>query len=319
MTMAIDPSGSFLYQTALGYNRGTQGGLFVYAIDRSSGALGTPVASYQTGQSLAADVVDNQGKFLYVLGTSSVYAYSIQSGKGTLTPISGSPFAAASSSSTQFPRAGNLMAIDQTNQFLYVSTSAGVFGYTIDQTSGQLTPIAGSPFGATQVPDGWAIVITPTNSYLYELQVQDSTKIFGYSIDQATGALTPLSASPFNAGGCGSVVPSGTIGIPGNDNMTIASAGKFMYDDCGIYSIDERTGTISQVSAQGPGDWPVISPTGNFLWAITGDQQSCFTCEVGVTTYSVDENTGAFTAVPNSFLLLTDTEVGSLSSLAITK
>ncbi|HKW18023.1 MAG TPA: beta-propeller fold lactonase family protein [Terriglobales bacterium] len=319
MTMAIDPSGSFIYQTAQGYNGGTQGGLFVYAIDRSSGSPGPAIASYATGQSFTADVVDNQGKFLYVLGTSSVYAYSIQPGKGTLIPIAGSPFAAAAPSSPGYSQPATLMAVDQTNHFLYASTSKGIFGYAIDQSSGQLTPIAGSPFGGTEVTDAWTIVITPTNSYLYELQTQNSTKIFGYSIDQTSGALTPLAASPFNSGGCGSTTVSGTIGIPGPDNMTIASAGKFMYDNCGVYSIDESTGAISQISAQGPGDWPVISPTGDFLWAVTSNQQACFSCTVGVETYSVDPNTGTFTPMPNSFVLLTDTEVGSVSSLAITK
>ena len=92
-----------------------------------------------------------------------------------------------------------------------------------------------------------------------------------------------------------------------------------MYDNCGIYSIDKTSGALTVVSSQGPGDWPVIDPSGDFLWAITGDQQSCFSCDVGVTTYQVDSNTGALTAVPNSFLLLTNTQVGDVDSLAITK
>jgi 6-phosphogluconolactonase (cycloisomerase 2 family) len=318
-TLAIDPSGSFIFQTAQGYNNGTQGGIFVYAINRSNGSLGEATAIYMTGQTFFADIVDNQGKFLYVLGSSAVHAFSIQSGTGVLTPVAGSPFAAAAPSSPGYSQPATLMAVDQTNHFLYVSTSSGIFGYTIDQTTGQLTAIAGSPFGGSQVTDSWTIVITPTNSFLYQLQSQNSGKLYGYSIDQTSGALSALSGSPFSSGGCGSMVAAGTIGVPGPDNMTIASAGKFMYDNCGIYSIDESTGVVAQVSASGPGDWPVISPTGDFLWAITGDQEACFHCDIGVTTYQVDANTGALTAVPNSFVLLTNSEVGSVNSLAITK
>jgi 6-phosphogluconolactonase (cycloisomerase 2 family) len=261
-------------------------------------------------------VVDNKGKFLYALGTAGVYAFTIQS--GVLTPVAGSPFAAAGASSASFPTPANLMAVDQTNQFLYVSTSGGISAYTIDQNTGALTPIPGSPFG-TDVSKGWAIVITPNNSYLYERQSQDTKNIFAYSIDQTTGALAAISGSPFSGGTCGTMVTSGTVGIPGPDNMTIASAGKFMYDNCGIYSLSASTGAITQVSGSGPGDWPVIDPTGTFLWALTGDQEACFSCDIGVTTYSVDANTGALTPVPNSFLLLTNTEVGSVDSLAITK
>lgn len=315
-TLAIDPSGSFIFQTAVGYNGGTQGGIFVYAIDRSNGSLGKAVGSYMSGQTLYADVVDNKGKFLFALGTNGVYAFSIQAGALTLVP--GSPFVAAGASSAGYPQPATLMAVDQTNQFLYVSTSAGISGYTIDQSSGALTAIAGSPFGADVIKP-WTIVITPNNSYLYELQSQDDKNIYAYSIDQSSGVLTPISGSPFSSGTCGTMVAPGTIGIPGPDNMTIASAGKFMYDNCGIYSINESTGAIAQVSGSGPGDWPVISPNGNFLWAITGDQEACFNCDIGITTYQVDANSGALTPVPNSFVLLTNSEVGSVDSLAITK
>lgn len=313
-TLAIDPSGTFIYQTAVG---GTSpGGIFVYAINRADGSLGTAMGSYLANQAIYADLVDNQGKFLYALGSAGVYAFTIQS--GVLTPIAGSPFAAAGASSANFPQPATLMAVDQTNQFLYVSTSGGISGYTIDQSSGALTAIAGSPF-ATDVSKGWAIVITPNNSYLYERASQDTKNIYAYSIDQTTGALAAIGGSPFQTAACGTMVTPGTIGIPGPDNMTIASAGKFMYDNCGIYSLSTSTGAITQVSGSGPGDWPVIDPSGTFLWALTGDQEACFSCDIGVTTYSVDSNTGALTPVPNSFLLLTNTEVGSVDSLAITK
>jgi 6-phosphogluconolactonase len=318
-TLAIDPTGSFVFQTAQGYNNGTQGGIFVYKIDRSNGSLNAAPTTYMDNQTLYADVVDNQGKYLYVMASGGVYAFSIQAGTGALTEIAGSPFAAAAPNSPGYSQPATLMAIDQTNHFLYVSTSSGIFAYTIDQTTGQLAAIAGSPFAASQVPNSWTIVIAPTNLYLYQLETENASSLYGYSINQTTGVLTALSGSPFNAGGCGSAVAPGTIGVPGPDNMTIASAGKFMYDNCGVYSIDESTGNISQVSAQGPGDWPVISPTGNYLWAITSNQTACFSCTVGVQAYSVDPNTGAFTAVPNGFLLLTDSEVGDVNSLAITR
>jgi 6-phosphogluconolactonase len=316
-TLAIDPSGSFIFQTAVG-NGGAQGGIFVYAINRTDGSLGNAIGSYLTDQTLYADVVDNKGKFLYALGTAGVYAFTIRPGTGVLTPVAGSPFVTAGASSANFPQPATLMTVDQTDQFLYVSTSGGISGYTIDQNAGALTPIAGSPFG-TDVSKGWAIVITPNNSYLYERSSQDTKNIFAYSIDQTTGALAAISGSPFSTAACGTMVTPGTVGIPGPDNMTIASAGKFMYDNCGIYSLSASTGAITQVSGFGPGDWPVIDPTGNFLWALTGDQEACFSCDIGITTYSVDADTGALTAVPNSFLLLTNTEVGSVDSLAITK
>ena len=319
MTMAIDPTGSFLFQTSQETSGSTLAGVFVYKIDRTTGSPGPSVDSYTAANvPFYDDVVGQQGKFLYAFGGQGVYAFSIEPTTGTLTPLPGSPFAASTPSSPGYAQPATLMAVDQTNKFLYVSTSKGIYGYAVDQAAGVLTPVTGSPFAAA-VTSSWTIAVTPTNSYLYQLQSSSSASIYAYSVNQTSGALTPVSGSPFNAGTCGTVVPPGTIGIPGPDNMTIASAGKFMYNNCGIYSINESSGAIAQVSSQGPGDWPVIDPTGDFLWAITGDQTACFHCDEGVTTYSVNPTTGALTPVPNSFLLLTNSEVGAVNSLASTK
>ena len=277
------------------------------------GSLTTvPGSPYATPQTVFTDIVDNADKFLYVQGTSGVYAFSIQS-DGSLTAVPGSPFSdAGTPSSVGYPTPASLMAVDQTNQFLYVSTIGGISAFSIHST-GMLTSIAGSPFGAG-MGNPWSITVTPNNKFLYEVDAKQATVIYGYSIDQSSGVLTPISGSPFNTGTCGTSLQ----GVPGPDNLTIASAGKFLYDNCGIYSLDANTGAIVQTSTFVAGDWPVIDPTGDFLWAIT-PQQDCFHCDVGITAYQVDPNSGILTAVPNSLLVLTNSEIGYLDSIAITK
>ena len=204
MTMAIDPSGSFVFQTALQYQLTPQGGLFVYAIDRSNGSLSSPPGSaYSIPETVYTDVVDNSGQFLYVQGTSGIYGFSIQSGTGALTALPGSPFAdAGGPSSPGFNTPAKLMAIDQMNRFLYVSTSGGISAYMIDSSTGMLTAISGSPFGST-VSGSWSIVITPNNKFLYQLQATNTGLMYGYSINQSSGVLTAISGSPFNVGTCG--------------------------------------------------------------------------------------------------------------------
>lgn len=313
-TLAVDPSGSFLFQTALGFN-GTQGGIYAYAIDRSSGSLTQATGSpYLTNQAFYSDVVDQQGKYLFAQGSSGIYAFTIASGTGALTPVSGSPFPAPGPT-VIFSQPANRIALDQTNRFLYVSGSTGIAAYSINQNTGQLTTISGSPFGAS-VNNPFAIVVAPSNKFLYETHSANDANLYGYSVDQTTGALTPLAGSPFNRGQCGANV-GGANGSP--DNMTIASAGKFLYlANCATYSIDPNTGVLVQVSNFIPGDWPVIDPTGNLLWAITS-AQNCFHCEIGVSSYQVDPNTGNLTLIPNSFLPLTNSAVGFVGALAITK
>ncbi len=73
-----------------------------------------------------------------------------------------------------------------------------------------------------------------------------------------------------------------------------------MYDNCGIYSIDESTGAIAQVSGSGPGDWPVISPNWEFSVGDHGRSNSLLQLRLSAfTTYQVDADTGALTPVPN--------------------
>jgi 6-phosphogluconolactonase len=68
----------------------------------------------------------------YVLneGTNQIAAYNIASG-GTLTAISGSPYTLAAKPLS--------LAIAPSGSYLYVGTAAGVYMYTIDTTTGQLT------------------------------------------------------------------------------------------------------------------------------------------------------------------------------------
>src|SRR5215469_18482774 len=92
MTMAIDPSGSFLFQTTVGGFNGGTGGLFVFAINRMNGTLGTAIGTVMPNQPFIDDVVDNSGKFVYALAPQGgIFAFSNQA--GVLTPVAGSPFA----------------------------------------------------------------------------------------------------------------------------------------------------------------------------------------------------------------------------------
>jgi len=215
------------------------------------------------------------------------------------------------------------MVIDQMNHFLYVSTTAGIAAFSIDQNSGALTAIAGSPFAANLTHPA-AIVITPDNCYLYEARTEEGSNfandgnLYGYSLDQSTGTLTALTGSPFPVG-----CPRPGVNVPGHggvpDNMTISSAGKFLYfANCGTYSIDASTGALTETSNVSPGDWPVIDPTGDFLWAIV-EETNCQSCTVGVGAFQVDPNTGSLTAVPNSVVTLANQQFENVESLAITK
>lgn len=83
-------------------------------------------------------------------------------------------------------------------QFAYVANSGSntVSAYTIDATSGALTPAAGAPFGTGISPHG--VAVDPTGKFAYVTNASDNT-VSAYTINATSGALTPV-ASPFVAG-----------------------------------------------------------------------------------------------------------------------
>lgn len=304
MDAAIDPTGSFFYQAA-------EPGIWAFTIDRQNGNLtemsGSP---YDPTVKFETVTVDQLGKFVYAFAAGQVYAYSIQSGSGQLTAVTGSPFAAAPSD-LSFTAPFDRIAISQNDQYLYAGTSAGIFAYSINATNGALTEISGSPFGASAGVAG--ALVAPSTGFLYETIMNssptDASPIYGYSIDSSTGALTAISGSPFGSN-CG------------GSNLTSPASGQFLFSaDCGMYQINSNTGALSFLFADPTAPysgWAVFDPAGAFLW-IVNSQEPCFDCNIGVTAYQVNANTGTLTMVPNSFFLMQNSQVGSIQAIAVTQ
>jgi len=297
---AIDPSGKFFYQAAWP-------GLNAFTIDRNTGNLTEmPNSPYEPSQNFDGVAVDQLGKFVYGYANGQIFAFSIQAGTGQLTPIAGSPFpAAASAQVTAFAVGG--LAVSQDDKFLFVGTTSGILGYAIDATTGALTVVPGSPFGGS-AGQAFAIV-APASGFLYEATQGGKTPIYGYKIDPSSGALSAIPGSPFGSD-CST------------SNLTSPASGKFLFAaNCGMYQIDATSGALSFLFADplAPNSfWAVFDPASEFVWELSS-QEPCFHCDMGVTTFQVDPNTARMTEVPNSFLFITNSEVGAVSSMAITQ
>ena len=167
-----------------------------YTIDRPTGALTAIAGSPFTmpgGVGTADDVTsDPLGRFLFVGSESvpAIWVFQINSTTGVLTPTLGSPF------STGLAAGGvaDILTVDVSGKFLYagqLDPSLGVGGFTIDQTTGALTAMAGSPFTGVSVAQ---IHASPTVELLLGVQeVQDGTTtasdshIYVYALDVNTG------------------------------------------------------------------------------------------------------------------------------------
>jgi 6-phosphogluconolactonase (cycloisomerase 2 family) len=197
-TVTTDPAGRFLFV----------GGQFsssisAYQISPTTGVLtpapGSPFRSFNLGLSSNL-TVDGSGKFLYVgqsFSTSPVVAFSINQTNGALTEIAGSPFSLGVSVLQADPSGNFLLGIaDNTG----TSGDKHISVFSINQTTGAPTAVAGSPFATVSVPFG--LIIDPNGSFVYASMADSNgvtTALEGYQLNATSGALTSLTGSPFTA------------------------------------------------------------------------------------------------------------------------
>jgi 6-phosphogluconolactonase len=162
-SLAVDPSGSVLYTNNGGAIPPGQfmgaGSISAFTINATTGAL-IPVAGNPLQISAVNGIgIDPSGKFLFLTESSfsplvnGVSVYPINKATGVLgTLVAGSPFAAGGSNAFS-------VSFDPTGQFVYVGNdqSANVSAFTLNSTTGVLTPVAGSPVAAGNLPDYIAI------------------------------------------------------------------------------------------------------------------------------------------------------------------
>ncbi|WP_076997830.1 beta-propeller fold lactonase family protein [Variovorax sp. KK3] len=171
----IDPTGRFLYV----FNESSNN-VSTYTI-QPNGTL-SAATNYAVGISPTAITLDPTGKFLYVghLSSSYIMAFAVDQTTGALSN------ATAYATSNRPSR----LAMHPKGKYLYAGEGDGTTGalmtqYSIDATTGALTPASNLPSGATL--QMVSMSVDPTGRYLFTLS-QDMQATF--AIDQVTGALT---------------------------------------------------------------------------------------------------------------------------------
>jgi Cep192 domain 4/HYDIN/CFA65/VesB-like, Ig-like domain/Lactonase, 7-bladed beta-propeller len=209
LQMFSDPKGLRLY-VGLGPNplAGYTGAdTTVYSIDATSGVLfplGSAGGGNTTGRCIA---MDPQGQFFYE--GSGQFSGLIEG--GILSPVDGT----GGNSFTLDLGANNLptaMLIDSSGKYLYVQETSGLFIYSINSTSGQLTQVLG-PLANATINRGTGVA-DPLGPFLYSL---DQNGIHVFQVDSATGNLTEIAGSPYSinpgtaVGGAGLAVTGAPI------------------------------------------------------------------------------------------------------------
>lgn len=206
----------------------------------------------------AGVAVTPNGLFAYIATQSmgTVTQYTLNGSQG-LTP---GPTAYATGSSPTG------VIVDPTGHFVYVmnqSTSGSVSAYSINQSSGALTAVAKSPFGAG---NGTILAATdPLGKYLYVTN-NGGGNISQYSIDSTTGALTALNPSTVLAG----TNPRGIVVTPSGAYAYVAN---FSSNTISSYTVNATTGVLTSLSASAAtplSPWGLaITPDGKHLYAVS--------------------------------------------------
>lgn len=230
-----------------------------------SGATGTVAGGNVTSVSVTCATA---GRFAYVANNGlnsieSVAAYSINRTTGLLTAVAGSPFAAGHTPIS--------LAVRPDGKFLYVVNPVGMpqdgalSVFSINQTTGMLTPLANSPF-VTSTPL-FEIAIESTGKFAFTPNFTSPT-VSVFSLDAATGVPTLANGSPFPC-----------VGAP--VAISVDRDGRFVYagaqgggpnNSAGIcaYTVNPTTGALAQITGS-------PFPAGGFsLRALTVDPTAKF-------------------------------------------
>ena len=289
------PDFEFLYATSPNHVLG-------FTIDQSTGALSAPSVVAGPNQSTGITGTISLGH-LYVSDflNDTVVGFSANSSTGALTPITGSPFSLGGT----LPGAGGLSPFVADGPYFYATdlNARAVAGFSFNQNSGALTPVPGSPFAAGNTPVQAAQAGTQ-GKFLYVSDNGDSAGgILGFTINPNTGALTPMSGSPFPTGPAGSF-PGPSALIANGNFLYVALAGTVNANhQIVVFSIDPNTGSLTPIAGSpfACGNDPLYMA---IVPVITISSQSfLYTANIQdntISAFTVNDTTGALTPVSGS-------------------
>jgi 6-phosphogluconolactonase len=269
LSVAFSPSGGLLANANAG-----DGTVSLFSVNQTTGAVtpvsGSPFAagSYQDqvysvafspGGRLLATV--NQPEF----GGGTVSVFSVSQTSGALSPVAGSPFTTGSApTSVAFSPSGGLLATANLD-----GDSVSLF--SVNETSGAVTPVAGSPVPAGYAPS--TVAFSPSGGLLGTVNAGDST-VSVFSVNQTSGALSPVAGSPFATGSGPATNPYAVAFSPSGGLLATANRNG---DSVSLFSVNQTSGALTPLAGSpfATGTNPIsvaFSPSGALLATSNYDQ-----------------------------------------------
>lgn len=274
-------SGNVLYLADFG------GGIAAMRADPQSGQLsplsGSPFSGL-TGSATGSPTACGN-KFIYVTNgfPGGVFAFLIDA-SGALSQVPGSPFPTGTSPGQP--------VVDPSCSFLFVTNSFDgssaanggiVYAYTLDAATGILNSVSGSPFTVGNPTSMIRSVATDTTGRFLYVPNSDVQAVFGFSIGP-TGALIPLTGSPFTAGQ--SPIFALAVSVASKQFLYVANSGS---NDILAFAVDNTTGNLSLISSFATTSQPsFLASSGSFLYSFNLVSGSVSSSNVNVYTVNQD-------------------------------
>jgi 6-phosphogluconolactonase (cycloisomerase 2 family) len=223
------------------YLGNAEGGISAYQIVNGSGATEIAGSPFASGSGPVALVGGLAPPVLYVANSQSnnVSAYAIHENTGVLTPLAGSPYAAGQGPASIIltpAAAPNILGARLLMVANKLSNNVSVFSVAGD---GSLSPVPGSPFAVDGAPSSVGVTTDTMPMRIAYVTIPALNEIAGFSIDAASGTLTPLAGSPFPAG-------TGPSAAADNGNfLYVVNAGS---SNLSVYSFDQTSGALTSVT-----------------------------------------------------------------------
>jgi 6-phosphogluconolactonase (cycloisomerase 2 family) len=167
-------------------------------------------------------------------------------------------------------------------EFLYAYNNGQILPLSIDRDSGALTAL--SPVPGPAISLGMTAV---NNQFLYVSDFQ-TAQLYGYGINQTTGALTALANSPFSTG-----TLSAPSGLASPTNNSLLYAGDAGVDTFAISASGVPTLIPPPPLSSGADLFVTVDPSGLFLYASDDDAPG------GISAFTIGSS-GALTPVQGS-------------------
>jgi 6-phosphogluconolactonase (cycloisomerase 2 family) len=230
--MTFRPDGAFLYAPYTS-------SVAAFSFNATTGVL-TPVigSPYAVGTLPGKPIIEPTGKFIYVPsggGSGELFGFAIDAATGTLTPVPGSPYAGLRAGVLTLGNAGSVLYVSKyLNNF---PDDSSIMAFRIDATTGELTPVNGSPFAAGVA--GGKIQLSPDGRFLFVANATNGAALVtSFVVDQNTGALTATPGSSIQIG-------AGAVNFDVDPSGRYIAAFPALATTATMISINATTGALS--------------------------------------------------------------------------